>query len=112
MRPWTKAIWAIALAASVSACGGLGADDPLEDNGPPEQIPVVIEDPAPAVETQPEPRWSCSYEPTLNDDWHDDVLCTNGTASDRPYLRAEDSFVTEDEIMESAAEYESELNGE
>lgn len=112
MRPLKKAVWAIALAALVSACGGLGADDPLEDNGPPEQVPVVIEAPAPAVETQPEPRWSCSYEPTLNGDWHDDVLCTDGTALDRPYLRAEDPFVTKYEIMESAAEYERELNGE
>lgn len=54
--------------------------------------------------------WHCSYEPTMNDDWHDDVLCSNGGQFDRPYLREWDSFVTYDEIMESAREYESQLN--
>jgi hypothetical protein len=57
------------------------------------------------------PRWSCSYSPTLNDDWHDDVFCTNGSKSRRPYLRPSDSFVTLSEIMESARKYERRLNG-
>lgn len=54
--------------------------------------------------------WSCSYEPTMNDDWHDDVLCRNADQLDRPYLREWDSYVTQDEIMESAREYEAQLN--
>lgn len=56
-------------------------------------------------------QWSCSYSPTYNNDWHDDVVCTNGSEQDRPYLRDWDSFVTETEIMESAREYEAQLNG-
>ncbi|WP_275576763.1 hypothetical protein [Microbacterium sp. B35-30] len=38
------------------------------------------------------------------------MLCSNGTESHRPYLREWDSFVEQWEIMESAAEYEAELN--
>ena len=54
--------------------------------------------------------WSCTYSATYNDDWHDDVLCSNGSESHRPYLREWDTFVEQWEIMESAAEYEAELN--
>lgn len=59
----------------------------------------------------PDPRWSCGFSVTYNDDWHDDVVCSNGVESVRPYLREWDDFVTEDEIMESALEYEAQLNG-
>ncbi len=55
--------------------------------------------------------WTCVYSPTYNNDWHDDVTCSNGAESKRPYLREWDSFVTEPEIMESAREYEVQLNG-
>lgn len=57
-------------------------------------------------------RWVCSFSATYDRDWHNDVLCSNGIDEVRPYLREWDSFVTEDEIMESAREYERELNGE
>lgn len=57
------------------------------------------------------PAWSCTYSITYNDDWHDDVMCSNGSDSERPYLRDWDSYVTYDEIMESAREYEAQLNG-
>jgi len=56
--------------------------------------------------------WSCGWSPTINSDWHDDVLCTNGTRQKRPYLLPNDSFVTRDEIMRAANEYERHLNGE
>lgn len=55
--------------------------------------------------------WRCSYSPTYNNDWHDDGLCTNGVETERPYLRAGDSFITEAEFMESLSEYERYLNG-
>lgn len=55
--------------------------------------------------------WTCTYQPTYNHDWHDDVLCSNGTDRQRPYLREWDSYVTENEIMESARDYEQHLNG-
>lgn len=56
-------------------------------------------------------EWTCNYAPTMNDDWHDDVICSNGIDQQRPYLREWDSFITEAEIMESAREYEEQLNG-
>ena len=55
--------------------------------------------------------WSCTLSVTYNDDWHDDVVCSNGIESRRPYLREWDDFVEEWEILESAAEYEARLNG-
>lgn len=54
--------------------------------------------------------WTCSYSPTMNDDWHDDAVCRNGGEVVRPYLREWDDFVTESELMESAREYAAELN--
>ncbi len=56
------------------------------------------------------PRWTCVYSPTLNDDWHDDVSCSNGIHQRRPYLREWDRFVTKAELMQSAREYEQQLN--
>lgn len=54
--------------------------------------------------------WSCGYSPTYDDDWHNDVLCTNGSQSERPYLLEGDSFITQDEIMAAARDYEAMLN--
>ncbi|MGB3911714.1 MAG: hypothetical protein WBL06_14695 [Pseudolysinimonas sp.] len=54
--------------------------------------------------------WSCFWEPTMNDDWHDDVLCARGLETIRPTLLPDQSFVTEDEMMVAAAEYEATLN--
>ncbi|WP_182111676.1 hypothetical protein [Actinotalea sp. JY-7876] len=60
----------------------------------------------PAVQT-----WECWCEATIDYDWHNDVMCSDGTHFDRPYLLADDSFVTEAELMQAAADYESWLNG-
>lgn len=54
--------------------------------------------------------WSCYLSTTFNEDWHDDVECSNGIDLDRPYLREWDDFVTEEELMQSAFEYENALN--
>lgn len=54
--------------------------------------------------------WRCSYSPTYNDDWHDDVVCSNGEEEERPYLREWDNFITEAELMESARQFEAQLN--
>jgi hypothetical protein len=73
----------------------------------------VIEEEPDYVPEPPQPveaAWSCRYSPSVNEDWHDDVVCSNGLEGHRPYLREWDSFVTEAEIMESAAEYEALLN--
>lgn len=68
----------------------------------------------PAVDPHPTPAaqpWVCSYSPTYDQNWHNDALCTNGVESLRPTLREWDSHVTEDELMESAREYATQLNG-
>jgi hypothetical protein len=55
--------------------------------------------------------WDCFWDPTINDDWHDDVLCVRGDEWERPVLLADQPFVTEDEMIAAAAEYEAALNG-
>jgi hypothetical protein len=55
-------------------------------------------------------RWTCFYDPTMNENWHDDVLCTNISSSLRPLLLLDDPFIEYEEIMRAAAEHESSLN--
>ncbi|MEI2641426.1 MAG: hypothetical protein V9G10_03600 [Candidatus Nanopelagicales bacterium] len=66
---------------------------------------------APRSSGLPDTAWSCTYQPTYNRDWHDDVLCSNGIEQQRPYLREQDGFITEDEMRRSARAYEHYLNG-
>ncbi|GAA1914806.1 hypothetical protein GCM10009775_04200 [Microbacterium aoyamense] len=80
-------------------------------NEPPEQVSVEDDGPDDWDIPAPDHGWVCSFSPTYNDDWHDDVLCSNGSDSQRPYLLEGDSFVTEGEIMAAAAEFEAQLNG-
>lgn len=118
-RSTASGLLAVAVTFTVAGCTGYdrftGTDsNELDDNGPPEITapePAYDPPPAPVPAPAPEPAyWTCFYDPTFNDDWHDDVVCSNGSERHRPYLRAWDSFVTEDEIAESALEYENELN--
>ena len=53
--------------------------------------------------------WACFYDPTMNDSWHDDVICWRGTESHRPML-LEGQFVTESDMIAAGDEYEAELN--
>lgn len=55
-------------------------------------------------------KWSCSYDPSMNDNWHDDVLCTTGPNSHRPILLPDQGFVTEAEMQAAGQEYEDYLN--
>lgn len=92
---------------------GGACPDPLEFNVEPAAVELARRDgfcTDPSPEPAPEPSWMCTYEPTYDYDWHDDVVCSNGSEAHRPYLREWDDFVTEDEIMESAREYELQLN--
>lgn len=58
------------------------------------------------------PGWTCRYSETFNYDWHDDVVCSNGMESHRPYLLEGYDFVTYDDIMAAAADYELYLNSQ
>jgi hypothetical protein len=55
--------------------------------------------------------WDCFWQPTINDDWHDDVLCVRGLESQRPYLLADQPVVTEAEMTDAGEAYEATLNG-
>lgn len=55
-------------------------------------------------------EWSCFYDPTMNENWHDDVRCTDGPNSFRPTLLADQGFVTESDMRIAAQDYEHYLN--
>lgn len=94
--------------ATADYSDAIGNENPVPvaqvPEGPPEEVPDDSAVPDPVA------SWSCNYDVTHNDDWHDDVVCTNGQDALRPYLRDWDDFVTEAELMESAREFEDELN--
>lgn len=78
--------------------------------------PTVIDSPVQFAPLEQEPSeatgqalWDCFYEPTINDNWHDDVLCTNGAESERPILLPGE-FVTQSDMEIAGAEYEATLN--
>lgn len=48
-------------------------------------------------------RSKCLYDPTYNNDWHDDMLC----GGVRPYLLPDDDYVTRDELEAAARRWES-----
>lgn len=54
--------------------------------------------------------WTCEYLPTMDDDWHNDVLCVNGAQSERPQLLIDQDFVTEDDMRAAGGEYAASLN--
>lgn len=86
---------------------GGGGTQLVDDNTPPER---EIVEPEPVA---PEPvagNWSCYWDPTMNEDWHDDVACTNGVDFTRPILLTDQSFVTQDDMMRAATEYEAQMN--
>ncbi|MFE7844571.1 hypothetical protein ACFUTX_05165 [Microbacterium sp. NPDC057407] len=85
------------------------------DKSPRSFEPVAPAEPveAPIPDSPPMPeRWSCYWDPTMNEDWHDDVLCTRGYEYDRPILLADWGFVTQDDMMAAAADYEAWLNSQ
>lgn len=55
--------------------------------------------------------WTCSWDPTINDDWHDDYLCSDGVSVDRPYLLPDDPYVEKWELDAAAADHAAALNG-
>lgn len=69
-----------------------------------EQVPVEPP-PPPAPE-----HWACGWAPTMNENWHDDVLCTKGFEQERPLLLTDWDYVTYDDMMAAAADYEDWLN--
>lgn len=81
-----------------------------DGNYPELNDPVPVEDYEPSEdEINRMMPWDCFYDPTMNENWHDDVICRRGTESFRPLL-LEDQFVTADDMTAAGEAYEAELN--
>lgn len=79
------------------------------DSRPAPYVAPVESDPQAPPPPVPE-LWECYWDPTMNENWHDDVLCQKGFDYDRPLLLTDWSFVTQDDMMAAAADYEDWLN--
>lgn len=118
MKPAPASALALCVALFIVGCSGSGGrygyEEPLDDYSPSEEYyepqdyePDYLDIPSPEpVHT----GWSCYYDETFNYDWHDDVICSDGYESHRPYLLDWLDYVTYDDIMVAAAEYEASLN--
>lgn len=62
-----------------------------------------LEDASDGVIPESADRSTCVYEPTYNNNWHDDMLC----GGVRPHLLPNDDYITRDEIEEAARRWES-----
>ena len=80
----------------------------VDDTGRPPLEDGSTEYEAPTPDSK---EWSCGWAPTMNENWHDDVLCSNGLNSMRPTLLPNQGFVTKVEMMQAARQYEIGLNG-
>lgn len=78
----------------------------------PEAPPAYFRDLAPhdSVSGSADGLLSCTYSASDDRDWHNAVPCSNGANSQRRYLRSEHTYAMQDEIMESARQFEGELN--
>jgi hypothetical protein len=108
---------AVGIAFGVAGCSPATGEIDRAADGRPTSKPVADDEPTDPGKAKPRQtagatvtRWVCSYDPTFNRDWHDDVMCSKGKKHLRPYLRPKDRFVTKDEIMRSAHAYEDRLN--
>ncbi len=70
--------------------------------GPAAQALPVAASPRPAAAASAAGPWTCWWAPTMDDNWHNDALCSNGVRKVRHYLRPADSYITRDELMSSA----------
>jgi hypothetical protein len=103
----------VVLLASVLALTGCRSIDPATEDGnyPGMGDPIPAEDYEPTEdEINQMMPWDCYYDATMNENWHDDVICRRGTDSFRPSL-LEGQFVTENDMIAAGEAYEAELNG-
>lgn len=117
MRPLFVIVFSVALGVSLTACtpydtgetvSGHRAFERVPDEGLPSDAEIAEAQPR-AWEEVAGQEWSCWYDPTMNENWHDDVICTDGPTSHRPTLLPGE-FVTEEDIRFAASEYEAYLN--
>ncbi|HLT85117.1 MAG TPA: hypothetical protein VKZ83_12865 [Phototrophicaceae bacterium] len=114
-RPPVSAVLLVVGATVVlTGCAAYDPDEPID------QLDRVVEDvPVPDVPDpgSDEPQlgpvpgtWVCTYEPPPDDDWRDDVVCSDGAETHQPYLDEWNPVLTEDEVWEAVLEYEDYLN--
>lgn len=89
---------------------GISGSTTLSDDTTHEVSYVEPEAQAPVDAPPVSTVWSCGWSPTMNEDWHDDVLCIKGGGSVRPTLLEDWDFVTQADMMNAAAEFELYLN--
>ncbi|NYE36597.1 hypothetical protein F4692_001730 [Nocardioides cavernae] len=70
--------------------------------GPAAQAVPGATSPRPASAPSAAGTWTCWWSPTMDDNWHNDALCSDGVRKVRPHLRPADSFITRAELMSSA----------
>ncbi|WP_339621215.1 hypothetical protein [uncultured Salinibacterium sp.] len=104
----------VLLVVAVLALAGCSSYPDIQDDYQPSQERPQIEgensaDQQPA-ESEASGGWLCFSDPTYDDDWHNDYVCSNGTTIERPYLIPEDPFVESWELEAAAAAYEDSLN--
>lgn len=85
--------------------GGEGADVVSSDVT---SADVLVPETSTSAESAGE--WACFWDPTMNDNWHDDMLCTDGLTYDRPLL-LEGQFVSRDDMESAGQRHAAELNG-
>lgn len=90
----------VAIAVSVATAGCSGAADSVEAD---DSTPVAL---------NPDPVWTCSYLPTMDYNWHNDILCSNGRDERRPLLLKRDKHITRAEIVAAGHRYEAKLNAQ
>ena len=101
----------LAMPMALVGCTYSGDSDEFSGSGSgdstqPDPEEVAPDPPAPPVDD----LWSCDYIPTINNNWHDDVLCSRGPERLRPILLPNQRFVTEAELRAAGEVYESKLN--
>jgi len=93
----------------MTGCGSILDANQVEDYPEP-TYPEPVEDYEPTEDQINQAMsWDCYYDPTMNENWHDDVICRRGTEAFRPIL-LEGQFVTEADMVAAGDAYEAELN--
>lgn len=103
-------VWVLSIVLGFDLFNGQSRSQP-DGDVPRSLTPAEIVPPEPASGPL-ESAWSCHWDPTMNEDWHDDVLCMSGDQRDRPYLLPDWGFVTQADIMTEAQNYEDWLNSQ
>lgn len=118
MRPLLSILAATALGVALTACTPYAGGETVNGHRALERVPDEAHVPSDAEIAEAEQRsweeatsqeWSCWYDPTINENWHDDVFCTNGPTNHRPTLLP-GQFVTEADMRAAGSEYEAYLN--